>query len=515
MKFYAQSTPYPYGSSSPWWPAGAYAQYSITNVDPSGNESAFGPFNDWGGLNYSLAYLVDIPTDSTGSTATRNVYRRLQMDNGFVQPAIYVGTIYDNTSTEYQEEPPPSTPTPAQVTQANTNLDNMYDWIDHCHDYMQDVINECYSYINESAQSDPGQQFTFQMLNDLLWGIGGIDFKGNALLSAFLANLEYTYVTQTPPTLQGVMGSVWERFDKTFLQSLDDLSNIKANLSSLWMNTWTNPINNTVTTNWCLGSPEYVVPAKMSVEFQSMTDAAIKAFTYGLAKYLLPTNWWVLRDMTGLFLPNGTTQNIVNMLQANPTQWAPYYFTWFSTTGGEICPEQGIEVCENFLGNGSDDPMFAGAAPVNLCDWLFIDDGYGNTLNSNGIATRHDVFCNWGLKYSLPQSAPNCNPFDTNVVPQPKPASTPLDVKEERKKAMKWHGLFDTEGRQAVERRLIEKAVKDPVFLRALVKNSKETLEKEIGLQIPAGIEFEVIQETPGKMKMVIPLIGAPGQKHH
>jgi hypothetical protein len=38
--------------------------------------------------------------------------------------------------------------------------------------------------------------------------------------------------------------------------------------------------------------------------------------------------------------------------------------------------------------------------PDNLCNWLFKDDGFGNIVNPTGIATREDVFLNWGLQGS-------------------------------------------------------------------------------------------------------------------
>lgn len=34
-----------------------------------------------------------------------------------------------------------------------------------------------------------------------------------------------------------------------------------------------------------------------------------------------------------------------------------------------------------------------------LTDWLFKDDGYGNTTNPHGIASRIDVYHNWGLEF--------------------------------------------------------------------------------------------------------------------
>jgi hypothetical protein len=38
--------------------------------------------------------------------------------------------------------------------------------------------------------------------------------------------------------------------------------------------------------------------------------------------------------------------------------------------------------------------------PDDFCNWLFKDDGFGNIVNPTGIATREDVFVNWGLEGS-------------------------------------------------------------------------------------------------------------------
>jgi hypothetical protein len=31
--------------------------------------------------------------------------------------------------------------------------------------------------------------------------------------------------------------------------------------------------------------------------------------------------------------------------------------------------------------------------------WLFIDDGFGNTINKDGVAYRDEVFRKWGIQY--------------------------------------------------------------------------------------------------------------------
>lgn len=76
--------------------------------------------------------------------------------------------------------------------------------------------------------------------------------------------------------------------------------------------------------------------------------------------------------------------------------------------------------------------------------------------------------------------------------------------------ALKWHALFHQTPRQEIEQKIIEKAEADTEFLRNLIMEPKKTISEFLGLEIPEGVEVEVLQETPGHYKMVLPLIGAP-----
>lgn len=75
------------------------------------------------------------------------------------------------------------------------------------------------------------------------------------------------------------------------------------------------------------------------------------------------------------------------------------------------------------------------------------------------------------------------------------------------------NALFEHTDRQAIERRVIGRAGANPLFLRDLVQEPKTAIEAFLHLKIPAGIEFEVIQETPDRFRNVLPLIGAPAVK--
>lgn len=397
-------------------------------------------------------------------------------------------------------------PTPAQITLAQTNIGNCMDWLNHVHSYLQDVINTVYHKVNEDPSNDPGQNWANTFIDDLLWGIGGASFPGNAFVSAFLANFFWNYVTAPPLSLQGDIGSVWDRFNQTFLQANDDLADIYNNIPGHWNDVWTNPVTKEETTISSMGEGTVSMPDKYSKLYQTMTDNAVANYKLSLTKALLPLKWHVAIDQSGWFVKGGDATFIENYLKKFWNNFQAYYFTYHSDTGGNVgTPQHGIMILENFLGTGSSSAMYAHKAPDDLCNWLFQDDGYGRTTNPSGLATRHDVFCNWKLKNSLPASAPNVG---NNA---PMLSAVPDENTEGAQRiALKWHALFHQTPRQQIEQRIIEKAEADVEFLRNLVMEPKKTISEFLGLEFPEGVEVEVLQETPGHYKMVLPLIGAP-----
>jgi hypothetical protein len=64
--------------------------------------------------------------------------------------------------------------------------------------------------------------------------------------------------------------------------------------------------------------------------------------------------------------------------------------------------------------------------------------------------------------------------------------------------------------RRDLEARLIEKASKDAGFRRALIEDPKGTLERELQVNVPEGVDLTVLEETPTHRYLVLPL--APRQ---
>jgi hypothetical protein len=70
------------------------------------------------------------------------------------------------------------------------------------------------------------------------------------------------------------------------------------------------------------------------------------------------------------------------------------------------------------------------------------------------------------------------------------------------------------ERRQTLEAGLVDKAVKDAAFRRALTADPTGTLERELGVPLPAGFRLTVLEETPTHRYLVLPAAptGQPGE---
>ena len=66
--------------------------------------------------------------------------------------------------------------------------------------------------------------------------------------------------------------------------------------------------------------------------------------------------------------------------------------------------------------------------------------------------------------------------------------------------------LFDQ--RMVLEKELIEKALKDANFHKALLANPKSTIENEFGVTLPDSLQISVHEEQPNHLHVVLPTGG-------
>ena len=57
-----------------------------------------------------------------------------------------------------------------------------------------------------------------------------------------------------------------------------------------------------------------------------------------------------------------------------------------------------------------------------------------------------------------------------------------------------------------LEALLISKAMADEAFKSELISNPKAVIAREIGKELPEGVEIEVLEPTPKKLYLVLPL---------
>jgi hypothetical protein len=59
--------------------------------------------------------------------------------------------------------------------------------------------------------------------------------------------------------------------------------------------------------------------------------------------------------------------------------------------------------------------------------------------------------------------------------------------------------------RETVTSQVIDRAARDPQFRQQLLRNPSDALEQELGVRIPAGMEIQVVEETPSTLYLVLP----------
>ena len=122
------------------------------------------------------------------------------------------------------------------------------------------------------------------------------------------------------------------------------------------------------------------------------------------------------------------------------------------------------------------------------CAYLSIDSANGVVINSNGLFARATVFNNLGI----PQVTKWC------AGSPPSLARLSMGYLRAMKEGKTLGNLILREGREAVEKRVIDKAHQDPIFAFDLAVRPRQTLEKFLGVRIPDVVAMNIIVETGG-----------------
>lgn len=69
---------------------------------------------------------------------------------------------------------------------------------------------------------------------------------------------------------------------------------------------------------------------------------------------------------------------------------------------------------------------------------------------------------------------------------------------------------LSVENRVQLENQLIEKAMKDENFRKALQSDPVSVIEEELGIRLPEGFSINVLEETPEQFYLVLPAVNPP-----
>jgi hypothetical protein len=407
-------------------------------------------------------------------------------------------------------------PTQQQLENVKNNALHITDFINHLHDYFQDVVNEVFVKIDQESNYDTGQKWISLVYGLTMSAFADVELKGSDTFASFFSTILSSYDNNTPSDegLNGAIGDVWLRLSKTFLQANDDLALIATNPEKYWNTSyWSETLNHTFYVSQ-LGDVTF--PAKDDVAnngpivFSTGTDILIAKFRYSLTRYALGKKWSIIHDPDHLFWPNANDKQLTDFAKNITRTSQDVFVLWKRDQSGTCgsCPTDGLSSYEPRLGVGdwySNWDYFHGASPSkDMLEWLIKDDGYGTILNPDAIATRHEVFYEWGLEGDLSQHP--------NSILEEK--ETRIPTTEDKASALEWFKLFKDQGRRNLEEKVIAKAYSDSQFYRELMKDSKGTLEREFGLKFPEGISIEILPEDVGSYKLVLPAIGGPERKY-
>ncbi|HEX5707819.1 MAG TPA: hypothetical protein VFX96_11020, partial [Pyrinomonadaceae bacterium] len=409
-------------------------------------------------------------------------------------------------------------PTADQQTLAKQNLSNLIDFFDLNKQNCNDRLQEAYDKVDEDPTVDAGESFMNNIFDSMLWGIGGISFPGSAFVSAFIANLFWGYATNPPASLQGQLGSMLDRLNDNFDQARTDLAQYHDNVVDYWNQPLVNSQSPAPTTPGQLknilvsglGSGFISIPDKDSVPFSVMLAVGERQLRLSAAQQLLGKKWVSAypdsnpQTPTSMSVQQFDSQG-PSLISSNPS----YFITDIETTTTKQCGKTYYGVQYNQYWLASDPNVFKeGAAPLDLCQWLFKDDGFGNLINPEAIAGRWDVFTNWGLQakeINYPYHNYGGGPVGLAAAPMgaPRPApSAPIG------------DILLSKGRAYMARQVVERAKSDPAFLSELLSDPNGSVESLFGAAIPEGVQVRPVVEPAGDFFLVIPWLpdGQNGQ---
>lgn len=384
----------------------------------------------------------------------------------------------------------PSGPTPDQIKKVQTNLVNMITLNDYVWSQGgQPNLLNAFLLLSEKDNNDPGCALGLNIFESIFRAIGAAVGPVGTFFASFMAGMITSWQSSPPGGLNTTFASLLKRIENTSIAVDTQLSTFKDNVAANWNVQFT--YNGKTQALSDLAGID--VPALGDVDFEKLAKSAIFAMdqmvwqTVMVANYVI-THW------------ANSSPPIFDDPNNPPIEWEkefiagnPAYYltcTWHNSAGCGDTSGWDLEQYNIGTGPGITD----GSMSVAACAYLFIDGIDGDVINQTGLFTRKTVFNDLKI------------PTGDRVTGEPVSDKLSVGYLRAMKEGRTLGLLIEREGREQVEKRIIEKAHQDSVFAADLARCPRQTLEKFLDVKIPEVVSMNVIVENPRRFGLVIPM---------
>lgn len=386
-----------------------------------------------------------------------------------------------------------ATPTPAQIKQVQTNLTNMQSLNDYVYNQGQSKVINAYLLLTEPDTRDPGLEIGLNLIEAIFKGIGSVLGPIGTFVANFVSGMVNDWATNTPPSLNGTFASMEIRLQQTSLAVDKQLAEYFTNTIADWDTSFTYDGQTTKLSD--LSTAKF--PAETDPEFETMAAACLVTLDQEIWTTVMKANFIVtLWELSSGNQPMPGTESDPPVswdemfIKQNPA----YYNTWSWHNSSGCGDSTGWLVNEYNLGTGAG--VFTdGSMSDGACAYLFIDSANGVVINKDGLFPRKTVFTGLGIKQTTHIVA------DSGYPPMPLSKKYLMAMKAGKTLTK----LLETDGRPAVEKRILDKAAADPVFRNNLAYHPHQTLEAFLGIAIPEAVCLNITVEKPNMFGLVIP----------